>query len=172
MNYNNKILFHTCCAPCSIKLIKKLNNITILFYNPNIHPYNEYEKRKLSIIEIATKMNIPFIDCDYEKSFWFKKIKKYSFLKEKNKRCTICFDIRLKYTAFFAYKYGFKKITSSIGISNKKNLTYINSIGLKIVKNYKNLDYLTYNKKIENNYNNNMYFQNYCGCIFSKKTIY
>ena len=72
-----RVLMHSCCAPCSGELMERMleNNIelTIFFYNPNIHPRKEYELRKQENIRFAEKLNIPFIDSDYDSPRWFEK---------------------------------------------------------------------------------------------------
>lgn len=166
----NNILLHTCCSPCSINIIKKFKNqITLLFYNPNINLYKEYIKRKIDIIELVKKYNIPFIDSDYNKKFWLKKIKKYSTLNEKNKRCVLCFKIRMEYTAYIANKYKYKYISTSLSVSNKKDKSQINICSLNAISKYKNIKYIIATKNSNKKNKEINYRQKYCGCIFSNQ---
>ena len=76
---NNKVLMHSCCAPCAgdlmERMIKSGIDLTIFFYNPNIHPKKEYEIRKNENIRFAEKLGIPFVDADYDVQNWFKRAK-------------------------------------------------------------------------------------------------
>ncbi len=96
----NKLLLHSCCAPCSGELMEALSasgiDFTIFFYNPNIHPRKEYEIRKNENIKFAQKMNIPFVDADYDTSNWFARVKGLEFEPERGARCSACFDMRFE----------------------------------------------------------------------------
>lgn len=98
-NGESKVLLHSCCAPCSGELIEKMLmsgiNLTIFFYNPNIHPKKEYEIRKNENIRFAEKMGISFIDADYDVQNWFARSKGMEYEPERGKRCSMCFDMRL-----------------------------------------------------------------------------
>ena len=89
-----KLLLHSCCAPCSGELMEALVaseiNYTIFFYNPNIHPRKEYEIRKEDNIRFAQKMNVPFVDADYDTSNWFARVKGLEFEPERGVRCSAC----------------------------------------------------------------------------------
>ena len=101
-----KILLHSCCAPCSSAVIMALMDyfdITILYYNPNISPKEEYLKRKEEQINLIKKLknitDISIIDCDYDNEIYEKRIKGYEDCPERGKRCNICFNLRLEKTA-------------------------------------------------------------------------
>lgn len=106
INYPKRILLHSCCAPCSSHVITSLSpyfDITILYYNPNISPYEEYLKRKVEQIRLINSLNPPhkidFIDCDYDNDLYEKLIKGYESCPERGARCSICFKLRLEKTA-------------------------------------------------------------------------
>lgn len=174
-----KVLLHSCCAPCSGELIEAMiaSNIdlTIFFYNPNIHPKKEYEIRKNENIRYAEKMNIPFVDADYDVQDWFRRAKGMEWEPERGKRCTMCFDMRFVRTALHAVENDFKVFTSSLGISRWKNMEQINDCGIRAAEPYENLTYWTYNwrkgggsaRMYEIAKEENMYKQEYCGCIYS-----
>ena len=148
---------------------------TIFFYNPNIHPKREYEIRKNENIRFAQKMNIPFVDADYDTSNWFARVKGMEFEPEKGKRCTICFDMRFERTALYAHEHGFKVITSSLGLSRWKDMNQINGSGVRAVQRYPDMVYWTYNwrkgggsdRMYEISKRENFYQQEYCGCVYS-----
>ncbi|MGI4775444.1 MAG: epoxyqueuosine reductase QueH [Janthinobacterium lividum] len=176
---NNEVLIHSCCAPCSGEIMEKMVDagieLTIFFYNPNIHPKKEYEIRKDENIRFAKKMNIPFIDADYDVQNWFARAKGMEQEPERGIRCSMCFDMRFERTALYAYENQFKVITSSLGISRWKDMNQINESGLKAASHYEGITYWTYNWRKDNGSarmyeiakRENFYKQEYCGCIYS-----
>ena len=173
-----KLLLHSCCAPCSGPLIEKINScgivIKIFFYNPNIHPLKEYELRKNENKRFADKLQIEFIDCDYDVQEWFRKSKGMEYEPERGIRCTMCFDTRFLKTALYAYENKFSVITSSLGISRWKDMNQINDSGKRAASKY-NLIYWDYNwrknggsaRMYELAKEEGFYKQEYCGCIYS-----
>ena len=176
---DNKVLMHSCCAPCAGDLMERMIaskiDLTIFFYNPNIHPKKEYEIRKNENIRFAEKLGIPFVDADYDVQNWFARAKGLEYSPERGERCTKCFDMRFERTALYAHENGFKVITSSLGISRWKNMEQINECGIRASKNYDGVNYWTYNWRkaggAERMYKiakkEEFYKQEYCGCIFS-----
>ena len=124
-NGGKKLLLHSCCAPCSGEVMEAISasgiEFTIFFYNPNIHPKKEYEIRKNENIRFAEQLGIPIIDADYDIDNWYERAKGMEYEPERDKRCTMCFDMRFERTALYAYENGFDTITSSLGISRWKN---------------------------------------------------
>ena len=133
-----KLLLHSCFAPCSGPVIENIHksgtDLTIFFYNPNIHPKKEYEIRKNENIRYAEKLGIKFIDADYDVQDWFKRAKGMEFEPERGIRCTMCFDMRFLRTALYAYEHGFEVFTSSLGISRWKDMNQINESGTRAAK--------------------------------------
>ncbi|MBY0580695.1 MAG: epoxyqueuosine reductase QueH [Rickettsiales bacterium] len=176
---NAKVLLHSCCAPCSGEVIQAMVesgiNLTIFFYNPNIHPKKEYEIRKDENVKYAKKLGIDFIDADYDVQNWFKRAKGLELEPERGKRCTMCFDMRFDRTALFAYENGFEIITSSLGISRWKNMEQINECGVKSASKYPGIIYWTYNwrkdggssRMYEIAKDESFYKQEFCGCVYS-----
>lgn len=156
-------------------MIKSGINLTIFFYNPNIHPKKEYEIRKNENIKYAQKVGINFIDADYDVQNWFKRAKGLELEPERGKRCTMCFDMRFERTALYAYENGFDMITSSLGISRWKNMQQINECGEKAASKYPGIAYWTYNwrkdggssRMYEIAKEENFYKQEFCGCVYS-----
>jgi epoxyqueuosine reductase len=175
----NKVLLHSCCAPCAGELMEAMLaskiEFTIFFYNPNIHPRREYDIRKDENVRFAQKMNIPFIDADYDTSNWFARVKGLEFEPERGKRCTACFDMRFERTALYAHEHGFKVITSSLGLSRWKDMDQINGCGVKAATRYPEMSYWTYNwrkkggsaRMYEIAKREEFYQQEYCGCVYS-----
>jgi predicted adenine nucleotide alpha hydrolase (AANH) superfamily ATPase len=175
----NKLLLHSCCAPCVAPLMERMHqdgiDFTIYFYNPNIHPQKEYELRKEENIRYAEKLNVPFIDDDYNKDVWFARTKGMENEPERGIRCTTCFDMRFERTAAYATANGFDCITSSLGISRWKNMEQINACGVRAANKFPGLVYWTYNwrkeggsqRMIDLGNEENFYKQQYCGCVYS-----
>lgn len=178
-NGAKRLLLHSCCAPCSGEVMEAIMasgiEFAIFFYNPNIHPAQEYEIRKQENIRFAEKHNIPFIDADYDKDNWFERVKGLEWEPERGKRCSMCFDMRFERTALYAHEHGFPVISSSLGISRWKNFDQINESGVKAAERYPDLTYWTYNWRkaggAERMYKiakrENFYKQEYCGCVYS-----
>jgi len=175
----SKLLLHSCCAPCSGEIMKRLLdsgiNYTVFFYNPNIHPYDEYLLRKEENMNFAKKYNIPFVDADYDPRKWFEMTKGMEHEPERGKRCTTCFDMRFIKTAEYAHNNGFDIISSTLGISRWKNMEQINKSGIFSVSKFQDITYWTYNWRKENgshrmievSKDEGFYMQEYCGCVYS-----
>ena len=150
-------------------------NYTIFFYNPNIHSRKEYEIRKNENIRFAQKMNVPFIDADYDTSDWFARVKGLEFEPERGARCSVCFDMRLERTALYAHEHDFKVIVSSLGISRWKDMDQVNACGTRAAGHYEGMVYWTYNwrknggsaRMYEIAKREGFYQQEYCGCVYS-----
>ncbi len=178
-NNDPKVLMHSCCAPCAGDLMERMIDdgidLTIFFYNPNIHPRKEYRIRKDENIRFADKLGIDFIDADYDVQNWFARAKGMEMEPERGKRCTACFDMRFERTALYASENGFSNITSSLGISRWKNMEQINGCGETAASHYDGITYWTYNWRKGGGANRmyeiakreSFYQQEYCGCIFS-----
>lgn len=178
-NQADKLLLHSCCAPCAGEIMEALQysdiDFTVYFYNPNIHPEQEYIQRKEENIRFCEKMEIPFIDADYDKDNWFERIKGTEDEPERGKRCTLCFDMRFERTALHAHEHGFPIISSTLGISRWKNMEQINGSGERAAERYPEMIYWTYNwrksggsaRMIEISKREEFYQQEYCGCVYS-----
>ncbi|QDH13669.1 epoxyqueuosine reductase QueH [Formicincola oecophyllae] len=174
-----RVLLHSCCAPCSGEIMEALSasriDYTIFFYNPNIHPRDEYELRKNENIAFARKNGIPFFDGDYDSPEWFRRAKGLEMEPERGARCTMCFDMRLERAALFAHENGFQVMTSSLAISRWKNMAQVNGCGHKAASHYDNLVYWDFNwrkgggsaRQVEIAKREHFYKQEYCGCVFS-----
>jgi len=178
-NGEKKVLLHSCCAPCAGEIMESMVasgiDLTIFFYNPNIHPREEYQTRKNENIRFAKAMNIPFIDADYDRDNWFKRAKGMEMDPERGRRCDMCFDMRFERTALYAHEHGFKVVTSSLGLSRWKDMDQINNSGIRTASRYPGLVYWTFNWRKEGGSSRmydiakreNFYKQEYCGCVYS-----
>ncbi len=176
------LLLHSCCAPCSSYCIEYLSqyfNITVLYYNPNIYPEAEYEKRKAEqkrlISEMDTKYPVKMLDCDFESDKFYSAVKGLENCREGGDRCFVCYRLRLEKTAVEAKKNGFDYFTTTLTISPLKNARKINEIGEALNAEY-GINFLPsdfkkregYKRSIELSKEYGLYRQNYCGCVFSQ----
>lgn len=182
LDYVPTLLLHSCCAPCSSYVLETLSDyfkITILYYNPNIYPEEEYYKRKEEenrfIAEFNSKNKINFMDCDYDNNSFLEMARGLEHLKEGEKRCYLCYSLRMKKTAILAEENNFDYFTTTLSISPYKNSVWINEIGRNLEKEF-NVNYLPNDFKKRNGYKRsielssiyNLYRQDYCGCVYSK----
>jgi len=175
----SNLLLHSCCAPCSGEVMEAMVEsgirFSLFFYNPNIHPRREYELRKEENVDFCKKMDIPFIDADYDMDNWFARVKGMENEPERGIRCTECFEMRFERTALYAAENGFDIISSSLGISRWKDFNQVTGAGVKAASRYPELKYWEYNwrkgggasRMIEISKRENFYQQEYCGCAYS-----
>jgi len=169
------ILLHICCAPCAIfpieELRKESHKLAGLFYNPNIHPYSEYLKRKSEVEKYCREIGVNMICPDYDLEDYFQKI---SYNEGQKNRCPACWWLRLERTAKFAKDNGFDAFTTTLLGSPHQDHDVIKSIGEDIAKRsglkfyYKDFR-LGFKAGHELAKKRGMYCQNYCGCLFSEK---
>lgn len=177
-----RLLLHCCCAPCSSYVLEYLSRffeITCLFYNPNISPAEEYEKRaeelRRLISEQPHKNPESIIVEKYNPQDFFAAVKGYEHIKEGGERCFRCYRLRLEMAAKYAKEYNFDYFCSTLSISPLKNARKLNEIGEELSEIYK-ISHLPndfkkkggYKRSIELSAGYDLYRQNYCGCVFSK----
>ena len=177
---SQQVLLHSCCAPCAGPIMADIQaagiELTILFYNPNIHPEAEYTLRKEENIRYAQELGLPFVDLDYDKDNWFARVRGLEWEPERGARCTACFDMRFERSALYAVEHGFTVFTSTLGISRWKDMNQINACGHRAASRYpERLRYWDYNwrkgggsqRMIEIAKKEQFYQQEYCGCVYS-----
>ena len=175
------VLLHVCCAPCSSAIVERLitHGIypTLFYYNPNIFPLEEYEKRKTESIRHAQMLGLPFIDADYHHCKWLEKMKGLEEEPERGARCLKCFQLRLSKTALHASENGFKVFTTTLTSSRWKDLEQINNAGESASSLYPDLVFWAKNwrkgglseRRNELILKYGFYNQSYCGCEYSIK---
>lgn len=175
------LLLHACCAPCSSHTLLCLYgffDITVYFCNPNIAPEQEYEFRKSELKRLVCEMNLSVnvIDEDYNPVPFYELSKGLENLPERSERCQKCIAYRLQKTAELAKKINADYFTTTLTISPHKDSDFINRYGGELAEKYGIL-YLFSDFKKHDGYKHsiqlsaqyNLYRQNYCGCIYSKK---
>lgn len=176
-----KLLLHSCCAPCSSYVLEYLSDyfeITVLYYNPNIFPENEYTKRILEqqmlIQDMKVKHPISFLAGGYDRDKFYEIARGLEHLKEGGERCFKCYELRLEEAARIAKEGKFDYFTTTLSISPLKNAEKLNTIGKKIGERY-DVEYLQSDFKKKNGYKRSielskiygLYRQDYCGCEYS-----
>lgn len=184
LDYVPKLLLHSCCGPCSTTCISFLTNyfdITVFYYNPNIEPKAEYEKRKAEQIKFLNNFKpihkLDFLDCDYDNEAFKKVAKGLEEEKEGGARCSKCFELRLRKTAKVAKSMNYDYFGTTLTVSPHKNSQVINAIG-KMIMEEENIAFLFsdfkkqdgYKKSIELSRDYDLYRQNYCGCSYGNKS--
>lgn len=172
-----KFLLHACCAPCSIYVLDKLrpeHDLSVFFYNPNIQPRTEYEQRKEELKKYCQKLEIPFVDGDYDYQDWFALTADYKNCPERGARCPLCFQKRLSVTAARAQSDAFDLWGTTLTISPHKDAALINQIGQDLAKTY-GVPYYEADWKKQDGFkianqmskDEGFYRQDYCGCVYS-----
>lgn len=183
LNKIPKLLMHSCCGPCSSYPIEYLSNyfsITIYYYNPNIFPYSEFERRSIEqqklINELKTKYPINFVLEAYNNDEYEEYIKGHQSDLEGGIRCFKCYNLRMKKAAIYAKTNNFDYFTTTLSVSPYKNSEKINEIGILLEQEigikYLYADFKKkegYKRSIELSKQYNLYRQDYCGCKYSMK---
>lgn len=177
-----RLLLHVCCAPCSSAVLEYLTqyfSITLLYYNPNIAPYEEYQKRETELRRLVSQMEmvhpVELLPCDYDGQAFVEAARGLEKEPEGGKRCEECFRLRLRYAAREAARLGFDYYTTTLSISPLKNAPLLNRLGEEIGAEF-GVAHLPSDFKKKNGYKRSvelskeysLYRQDYCGCVFSK----
>jgi len=179
LDYKPKMLLHSCCGPCSTAVIERLMNyfnITIIYYNPNIEPRDEYEKRKVEQLKVVNRLNVEYYDCDYENEKFREIAKGLENEVEGGKRCHKCYFLRLDKVAQIAKTLNFDYFSTTLTVSPYKHADVLNKIGINLERVY-GVKYLVndfkkrngYKRSIELSKEYDLYRQDYCGCFYSMR---
>lgn len=174
----NKIVLHACCGICSgypvSSLIDAGYQVVVYFYNPNIYPAEEYQKRLDAERTLCAHFGCELVEAEYNPEEFYKVANGLELEPERGKRCDKCFELRLKKTAEFTKSRGIKTFTTSIVISPHKNFQKLSEIGQQIAQE-NDLEFLAIDLKKKDGFLKTnkiskelgLYRQNYCGCKFS-----
>ena len=172
-----EVLLHICCGVCASSVVERLREDGYkpkgFFYNPNIHPKEEYLKRQEEAKQVARILKFELVLGSYNKDKWLAKIKGLENEPEGGRRCSVCFNMRLEETQRRAKQMSIPKFATTLTVSPHKNTTVINEIGKAISPSgFLALDFKRksgFRLAIEFAKRYNLYRQNYCGCIYSKQ---
>lgn len=185
LEYRPSLLLHSCCAPCSSYVLTYLStyfDITVLYYNPNIYPPKEFDKRLAEQERLIGELNrdlrkdIKLIGGTYDPELFFDMAKGLEDIPEGGERCRRCYELRMREAAALANKGGYDYFTTTLSISPLKNADWINEIGERLSDEY-GVRHLPsdfkkregYKQSIELSKKYDLYRQNYCGCIYSRR---
>lgn len=177
-----KLLIHSCCAPCSsycLEYLSRYFRITVLYYNPNISPEEEFIKRaeeqRRLVSEMSFKHPVSVVVDNYDPQEFYSAVKGMEHIPEGGERCFVCYRLRLERAARYAAENGFDFFCSTLSISPLKNCQKLNEIGEMLAEIYpvKHLpsDFKKrngYKRSIELSREYGLYRQDYCGCVYSK----
>lgn len=180
-NYVPSLLLHSCCAPCSSYVLELLSNyfkITIVYYNPNIYPKTEYDKRFKEIDKVLNQISVKYpisvLEVEYDSEKYDDISKGLEDEPEGGERCHKCYYLRMEKTALLAKELHYDYFTTTLSISPYKNASVLNRIGEVLEKKYQvNYLYADFKKKegykrsIELSKQYQLYRQDYCGCKYS-----
>ena len=177
-----RLLLHACCAPCSSAVLEYLSQyfaITLLYYNPNIAPLEEYQKREAELRRLVSQMKfthpVELLPCQYDGQAFVQAARGLEGEPEGGKRCEACFRLRLRYAAQEAARLHFDYYTTTLSISPMKNAPLLNQLGEEIGRefgvahlpsDFKKKD--GYKRSVQLSKEYDLYRQDYCGCAFSK----
>lgn len=175
------LLLHSCCAPCSSYVLECLTEhfrVTVFYYNPNIYPREEFEKRlneqKRLISLVEYKNPVKLIVPEYDEQEFYAAAAGFESEREGRARCTQCFRLRLGRTAREAKTRGFDMFSTTLTVSPHKKAQVINAIGLDIAQK-SGVEFLVSDFKKKNGYKRSielsakygLYRQSWCGCRFA-----
>jgi len=174
-----RLLLHICCAPCAIYPLEELrgegfDSITGFFYNPNIHPYTEYIRRKTALEEYSGRHDLPVIFRDYNLTDYFRGVAQNE---EAPARCRLCWRMRLNESALFGSRNGYDAFTTTLLVSPYQDHDLIKEIGREAAENC-GIDFIYrefrkgFRKAQDDARREGLYRQKYCGCIFSERERY
>lgn len=170
-----KIILHICCGVCAAGVVERLtlegHEVLGLFYNPNIHPREEYERRLEATYKVAKELNFPLEVPPYTPEEWLAETSSLENEPEGGRRCEVCFSLRLKQTYLYLQDYGGDAFTTTLTVSPSKSADVINQAGQKIggdrflARDFKKK--AGFQRATEMAKKWTLYRQNYCGCIYS-----
>ena len=176
-----KLLLHACCAPCSSATLERLSahfDLTILYYNPNIYPPEEYHRREAELERFVEQAgyHYPVVELPYDPQEFYSAVTGLENEPERGSRCTVCYRLRMRRAAQYASENGFDWFTTTLSISPHKDANRINVIGQELEAEF-GVKHLPSDFKKHNGYLRSLqlseeyglYRQDYCGCEFSAR---
>ncbi|MCL2538302.1 MAG: epoxyqueuosine reductase QueH [Alphaproteobacteria bacterium] len=169
---NQKLVLMSCCAPCSAGAIEQLKgqgaDFCILFYNPNIFPDTEYQKRLAEQIKLCELLGVKYHVGDYNHDEWLNCVRSMENEPERGLRCSECFKMRIKWGADWARANGYDAIATVFGVSKHKDQAQVDAAALAAICD---LEYIPINNQppLPATSHQKFYRQNYCGCEYSMK---
>ena len=175
----SKVLLHACCAPCASAIVEAMlqNGLqpTLYFCNPNIHPHEEYLRRKNECQRYAHTLGVPFVEAEYDHRQWLQQVRGLEQEPERGLRCTQCFRLRLLQAARYAQAHGFQVIATTLATSRWKDLDQVAAASQWAAAQLPDLTFWPANwrknglseRRRQIIAEQHFYQQKYCGCEFA-----
>ncbi len=178
MNDKRRLVLMSCCAPCSAGAIRQLadgavpgvGDFIVLFYNPNIYPDFEYQKRLAEQIKYCEKLGVKYAVGDYNHDAWRTTVRGLESAPERGARCSKCFAFRFAYAREFATQHGYDAVGSVFGVSRFKDQTQVDAAGRDACGEIIYMP-IAWDESLRQkiNHESDFYRQKYCGCEFSMR---
>ena len=172
-----RVVLHICCGVCAAGVVERLSleghEVLGLFYNPNIHPLEEYERRLEAANKVAKELDFPLEAGPYTPEEWFNETSSLEKEPEGGRRCEVCFRLRLKKTYLYLQDHGWDAFTTTLTVSPRKLADVINQAGQEIghdrflVRDFKKQAGFQRATELAKKWG--LHRQNYCGCIYSMR---
>lgn len=176
-NQKQNVLLHGCCGPCithPYQLLKKTYNVAVYFYNPNIHPKSEYDKRLHAVKDLADRWEFRLLVGQYDEEEWSAAIRGFENEPEGGKRCPVCYRLRMEATAKVASIHRMDIFGTTLTVSPHKKTDVVHEIG-RACEHLYGVRYLEMDFKKEEGFKTScllshqegLYRQHFCGCLYS-----
>ena len=176
-----RLLLHACCGPCSSAVLERLCryfDITVLYYNPNTWPAEEYHRRGEELerfVAAAHPLGVTVVEDRYDPQEFYSAVAGLENEPERGSRCTVCYRLRMRRAAQYAAEHGFDWFTTTLSISPHKDAVFINTRGAELAEQY-GIPWLPTDFKKKGGYQRSivlsreydLYRQNFCGCVYSR----
>lgn len=174
-----RLVLMSCCAPCSAGAIQQLavsqfsgiSDFIVLFFNPNIFPNAEYEKRLNEQIRYCERLGVKYAVGEYDHDAWRSAVSGLESEPERGARCSRCFEFRFEYAAQFARRNGYNAVASVFGVSRHKDQSQVDAAGVRALGDA----YMPvkWDEALRQQIGraSDFYRQNYCGCEFSIRKV-
>ncbi len=176
-----KLLLHVCCGTCGSWVPRRLvhdYDLDLFYFNPNIHPKEEYVRRLESVREMARELDLVLIEVEYNPQGWFEAVRGHASDREGENRCSLCFSHRLGTTACYASEHGYDAFATTLTVGRRKSATKVNPIGFEAAQEY-GIEFVDRDWKkgggedlsqlLAKEFD--VYRQEYCGCVYSRTNI-
>lgn len=169
-----KLLLHACCGPCLLEPYDELaragDEVTVVYANPNIHPAEEYERRRDTLANYAAEAGIEWVEIPYDPASWMERVAPLA--RDRLRRCRACYRLRFESAAEYAVEHGFDAIATTLSVSPYQDADAIAEEGEAVAAAH-GLEYVRrdfrdrYPEATRRSRELGMYRQNYCGCVLS-----
>lgn len=175
-----KLVLVSCCAPCSAGAIKQLadgqipdvDDFVVLFFNPNIYPAAEYEKRMAEQIRYCDAQGVKHVELEYDHDAWRAAVRGLETEPERGARCSVCFEYRFRRAAAWARENGYDAVASVLGVSRHKDQSQVDRAGVAAADEVRYIP-IKWDEALRQQIGraSDFYRQNYCGCEFSIRKV-